>query len=162
MANAPMARKNRTVTHGVEHCTGTFGDLDITKALQFFRQGKEPVNKTGGNRQGKKAADHDSRHHLGNERPYLYADQGAEQHAHRQGIEDKTVKGILAQGTITGGKNYLENIGADSGHGRDTQTVNKDGEGEKTSADTHDSGGKADNTDRLPPERSLKFYGRRE
>ena len=58
---------------------------------------------------------------LGGQSADLNTDEGAEQHADSQGVEDVAVDGVLTDGGEAGGKDDLENISADGGHGRDTE-----------------------------------------
>jgi hypothetical protein len=92
----------------------------------------------------KKAADGDARDDLGDQRADLDADQGTEQHAHGQGVEDKAEDGVLREGAVAGGEDDLEDIGAHRGHGRDAEAVDEDREGQEAAADAHDGRGEAD------------------
>jgi hypothetical protein len=104
---------------------------------------KDPVDGPGQDGHGVKAADRDPRHHLGDHGADLDPQQGAQEHAHGQGVEDEAVNGVLADGGVAGGENDLKYVGAHGGHGGHPQDVNEDGESEKTAAHPHDAGGQA-------------------
>ncbi len=96
-------RKEDDHADKIEPASQGLGDADVFHLIELFREGEDAVDKARQNGNGVKPPDVDALDHLGGEGAYLDPQQGAQEHAHGQGVKDEPINGILGNGAKTGG-----------------------------------------------------------